>query len=98
MRFRSSSALGMRKTWSLCAQLLEVRRWSRTRLATLYESWGAAWAGTWGYVEPSLVTFNTLISACGKAGKYAEAQQLFVKMQDHGLQPDNFTVCIHVPK
>lgn len=50
-------------------------------------------AGTWGYVEPSAVTFNTLISACGKAGKYDEALQLFAKMTERGLQPDNFTVC-----
>ena len=38
------------------------------------------------------MTFNTLISACGKAGKYDEALQLFAKMGDRGLQPDNFTV------
>ena len=33
-------------------------------------------AGSYGYCEPSLVTFNTLISACGKAGKYTEALQV----------------------
>ena len=33
-------------------------------------------AGSFGYCEPSLVTFNTLISACGKAGKYTEALQV----------------------
>lgn len=49
-------------------------------------------AGTFGLVEPSLVTFNTLISACGKAGQFAEALELHAKMQRRGLKPDNFTV------
>ena len=53
--------------------------------------WGAA-PGTYGYVEPSLVTFNTLISACGKAGKYPEALALWAKMRAARLTPDNFTV------
>jgi pentatricopeptide repeat domain-containing protein 1 len=48
---------------------------------------------TYGYVEPSLVTFNTLISACGKAGQFSEALELHAKMQARGLKPDNFTVC-----
>ncbi len=48
--------------------------------------------GTYGYVEPSLVTFNTLISACGKAGKYPEALALWAKMRAARLAPDNFTV------
>jgi pentatricopeptide repeat protein len=50
-------------------------------------------AETYGYVKPSLVTFNTLISACGKAGKYSEALDLYERMQQSGLDPDSFTIC-----
>lgn len=43
---------------------------------SLYSQQFARHAGSYGYCEPSLVTFNTLISACGKAGKYEEALQV----------------------
>lgn len=34
-------------------------------------------AGSYGYCEPTLVTFNTLISACAKAGKHQPALQVW---------------------
>lgn len=43
---------------------------------SLYSLQFARHAGSYGYCDPSLVTFNTLISACGKAGKYEEALQV----------------------
>jgi pentatricopeptide repeat protein len=50
-------------------------------------------AETYGYVEPSAVTYNTLISACGKAGKYSEALEVAAAMHARGHMPDSFTVC-----
>ena len=35
-------------------------------------------AGSYGYCEPDLVTFNTLISACAKAGKHQPALQVWL--------------------
>lgn len=51
------------------------------------------YAETYGYVEPSAVTYNTLISACGKAGKYEEALEVAAAMRSAGHAPDSFTVC-----
>ena len=40
-----------------------------------------------------MVTYNTLISACGKAGKYEEALRIAGAMRSAGHAPDSFTVC-----
>ncbi len=40
--------------------------------------WHVRGAGSYGYCEPDLVTFNTLISACAKAGKYEQALQVWL--------------------
>lgn len=48
---------------------------------------------TLGYTGSSLVTYNTLISACGKAGMYDQVQKMFQEMQDRGIQGDAFTMC-----
>ncbi len=39
------------------------------------------------------MTYNTLISACGKAGKYAEALEVAAVMRARGHTPDSFTIC-----
>jgi pentatricopeptide repeat protein len=41
---------------------------------------------------PNAVTYNTLISACAKAGLYAKAQQLHGQMQAAGVPDDVFTL------
>ena len=46
-----------------------------------------------GHVEPSLVTYNTVISACAKAGMWPEARSLADDMADAGIAPDVFTLC-----
>ena len=42
--------------------------------------------------SPNAVTYNTLISACAKAGLYAKAQQLHGQMQAAGEPDDVFTL------
>jgi pentatricopeptide repeat protein len=42
--------------------------------------------------HPNAVTYNTLISACAKAGRYAKAQELHAAMVDAGLADDVFTL------
>ena len=39
------------------------------------------------------MTYNTLISACGKAGKYSEALEVAAAMRARGHVPDSFTIC-----
>lgn len=39
------------------------------------------------------MTYNTLISACGKAGKYSEALEVAAAMHARGHMHDSFTVC-----
>lgn len=41
---------------------------------------------------PNAVTYNTLISACAKAGLYARAQRLHAEMQAAGIPDDVFTL------
>jgi len=44
-------------------------------------------------VEPSLVTYNTVISACAKAGLWPDARRLADEMAEAGIAPDVFTLC-----
>lgn len=48
---------------------------------------------TFGYTGSSLVTYNTLISACGKAGMYDQVQNIHAEMQAKGINGDVFTMC-----
>ena len=43
-------------------------------------------------LKATIVTYNTLMSACGKAGMFDTVQDLFEDMQDKGIQPDAFTL------
>lgn len=42
---------------------------------------------------PSLVTYNTAISACAKAGMWVEARGLADAMAAANIAPDDFTLC-----
>ena len=42
-------------------------------------------------VEPDVITFNALISACEKEHQAEKALQLFDEMQQRGLEPDVIT-------
>jgi pentatricopeptide repeat protein len=44
-------------------------------------------------VAPSLVTYNTVISACAKAGLWPDARRLADEMAEAGIAPDVFTLC-----
>ena len=48
---------------------------------------------TIGYTGSSLVTYNTLISACGKAGMYDQVQRIHADMLAKGIRGDVFTMC-----
>ena len=45
---------------------------------------------------PSVVTFNTLISACGKARYLDQARKLLARMHEVALTPDAFTIASFV--
>ena len=45
-----------------------------------------------GQAPPNAVTFNTLISACAKAGRYAKARELHAAMAAAGIPEDVFTL------
>ena len=47
-------------------------------------------------MSPNVVTFNTVINACGKAGRAADAEAVLASMDEHGLQPDkvSFTALV----
>ena len=42
-------------------------------------------------LQPNVITYNSLISACGKSGKAERALQFFAKMQQQGLRPNVIT-------
>lgn len=43
-------------------------------------------------MAPTLVTYNTVISACAKGGMWAEARQLADSMAAEGIAKDAFTL------
>lgn len=43
-------------------------------------------------LAPTRVTYNTVLSACAKAGMHERAMQLYREMQAQHLQPDIFTL------
>ena len=49
-------------------------------------------ADKYGFVAPTLVTYNTVISACAKGGMWAEAKQLADSMAAEGIAKDAFTL------
>ena len=49
-------------------------------------------ADEYGHVAPTLVTYNTVISACAKGGLWAEAKQLAESMAAEGIPKDAFTL------
>lgn len=53
---------------------------------------GCAGAGTNGRLHLSLVTYNTVLSACAKAGMFDRAMQLYKQMKAERLHPDIFTL------
>ena len=42
-------------------------------------------------LQPNVITYNALISACGKGRMVEVALQLFDDMRQHGVQPDVIT-------
>lgn len=48
-------------------------------------------------VTPSVITFNTLIDACGRAGDTERARQVFSRLVQAGLSPNDrtFSALIH---
>ncbi|CAN0535712.1 unnamed protein product, partial [Ectocarpus sp. 8 AP-2014] len=48
-------------------------------------------------VTPSVITFNTLIDACGRAGDIDRARQVFSRLSQAGLSPNDrtFSALIH---
>ena len=42
-------------------------------------------------VEPNIITFNALISACAKAGKWRLALKVFKQMQKQNVAPDTIS-------
>ncbi|CAN0394125.1 unnamed protein product, partial [Hapterophycus canaliculatus] len=48
-------------------------------------------------VAPSVITFNTLIDACGRAGDTERARQVFSRLAQAGLSPNDrtFSALIH---
>lgn len=51
-----------------------------------------AFAGSCRWLKPTIVTFNTLISACAKGSLFEVALQLYEEMQRQGIQPDVITL------
>ena len=49
-------------------------------------------ADQYGFVAPTVVTYNTVISACAKGGMWAEARQLADSMAAEGIAKDAFTL------
>ncbi|XP_030493170.2 putative pentatricopeptide repeat-containing protein At1g64310 [Cannabis sativa] len=45
----------------------------------------------YGIPEPDLVLWNTMISAYGNCGLWYRGLELFIKMQNMGIQPDGYT-------
>ena len=41
-----------------------------------------------GRVRPNVITFNTMISAAGRAGEWEKALELYEEMDEHGVLPD----------
>lgn len=39
-------------------------------------------------MKPDVVSYNTVMDACGKAGEYLKALELFALMEDMGVRPD----------
>jgi len=51
------------------------------------------------YARPDVISFNTLISACAKAGQPKRAEEAFFQMEKRGLLPNHVTfstvICAH---
>lgn len=43
-------------------------------------------------LQPCLITYNTVLSACAKAGMYDKAMEMYQDMQQQQLIPDIFTL------
>lgn len=41
-----------------------------------------------GRLRPNVITFNTLISAAGRAGEWHRALRLYEEMDDYAVLPD----------
>ena len=55
-------------------------------------SWISVLAVSQPEAEPSLVTYNTLMSACAKVGYYNRVAELFRALQECSLSPDVYTL------
>lgn len=45
-------------------------------------------------VTPNVYTYNAAITACGKAGRYAQAVALLRQMPAVGVTPDEVCMCV----
>ena len=42
-------------------------------------------------MECNVITYNALLSACGRAGRHADALRVFDAMREEGVKPDKAT-------
>ena len=45
-------------------------------------------------IRPNVVSYNAMLSVCGKCGRVEEAISLFEEMKEEGVEPDHFTYSI----
>ena len=74
-----------------CQMALRSRVWYLWGLIYIAKSSSVA-AETRPEAAPSLVTFNTLMSACAKAGLYNRVGQLFRDLRERDITPDVYTL------
>lgn len=80
--------------WRGALEVLEEMKSGRAKRPVMLSARrGEAGAGESAWVEeaaprPDLVSFNTAMGACGKAGRWEEALRLLDELSDFGLSPD----------